>query len=288
MYYVQADRTGKEGYAVKKIITYIILVLAAVFMLYPLLWLVGASFKTNQEIYSSMWFMPEDFDFGVYFNAWKTNTGYTMGHYFVNTFKIIIPKTLFSVISSVLTAYGFARFDFPLKKFFFTLLMVGMFMPAIVTVMPMYMFWHETGFLDSYVPLTVPSLFACEGMFVFILIQFFRGIPKELDEASRLDGCGSFRTLIYVLLPCIRPAVISIAVFNFLWTMNDFLNPLIFINSTEKYTLSLALRTSVDSTGQGYEECKIIAMSVIGLIPSVTVFALAQKKFIGITTGGLS
>lgn len=162
-------------------------------------------------------------------------------------------------------------------------------MPAIVTVMPMYMLWGKLGFLDSYIPLTVPSLFACEGMFVFMLIQFFKGLPKELDEAAHIDGCGTFRTLFYVLLPCIKPAVISVVVFNFLWTMNDFLNPLIFINSTEKYTLSLALRTSVDSTGQGYEECKVIAMSVIGLIPSVAVFAFAQKKFIsGITAGGLS
>lgn len=272
----------------KKTFTYLILTVTGIFMIYPLLWLVGASFKSNQEIYSSMWFIPDDFDFSVYFRAWKTNTGYSMGHYFVNTFLIIIPKTVFAVVSSVLVAYGFARFDFPLKKFFFALLMVGMFMPAIVTVMPMYMFWNKAGFLDSYVPLTVPSLFACEGMFVFILMQFFRGIPRELDEASRLDGCGTLRTLFYVLVPNIKPAVISVAVFNFLWTMNDFLNPLIFINSTEKYTLSLALRTSVDSTGQGYEECKIIAMSVIGLIPSVAVFALAQKKFVGITTGGLS
>lgn len=272
----------------KKTIPYIFLTGTAVFMIYPLLWLVGASFKTNQEIYSSVWFVPERLDFSVYLNAWKTNTGYTMGHYFMNTFMIIIPKTVFAVMSSVLVAYGFARFDFPLKKFFFSMLMVGMFMPAIVTVMPMYMLWNKLGFLDSYVPLTVPSLFACEGMFVFILIQFFKGIPKEIDEASRLDGCGTLRTLFYVLVPSIKPAVISVAVFNFLWTMNDFLNPLIFINSTEKYTLSLALRTSVDSTGQGYEECKIIAMSVIGLIPSVAVFALAQKKFIGITTGGLS
>ncbi|MDE5771905.1 MAG: carbohydrate ABC transporter permease [Ruminococcus sp.] len=273
----------------KKIPVYLILTITALIMLYPLLWLIGASFKSNGEIYGSVWFMPENFDFEVYINAWKTNTGYTMGHYFLNTFAVIIPKTVFAVISSVLVAYGFARFDFPLKKFFFAMLMGGMFMPAIVTVMPMYMLWGKLGFLDSYIPLTVPSLFACEGMFVFMLIQFFKGLPKELDEASRIDGCGTFRTLFYVLLPCIKPAVISVAVFNFLWTMNDFLNPLIFINSTEKYTLSLALRTSVDSTGQGYEECKVIAMSVIGLIPSVAVFAVAQKKFIsGITVGGLS
>ena len=126
-------------------------------------------------------------------------------------------------------------------------------------------------------------------MFVFILIQFFNGIPREFDEAARIDGCGTLKTLFLVLVPCIKPAVISIAVFTFLWTMNDFLGPLIMIQSVEKYPLSLALRLSVDSTGQGYELRTVIAMSVIGLIPSVAVFALAQKKFVsGITAGGLS
>ncbi|MDE5584224.1 MAG: carbohydrate ABC transporter permease [Ruminococcus sp.] len=272
----------------KKLPVYFFLTLTAVVMIYPLLWLVGGSFKSNREIYSSMWFMPEKFDFSVYANAWRTNTGYSMGHYFVNTFMIIIPKTFFAVISSVLVAYGFARFDFPLKKFFFSALIAGMLMPSIATVMPMYSLWAEIGVLDSYIPLVVPSLFACEGIFVFMLIQFFRGIPRELDEASRIDGCGALKTLFFVLIPCIKPVIVSIAVFSFLWTMNDFLNPLIFINSTEKYTLSLALRTSVDSTGQGYEECKVLAMSVIGLVPSVAVFAVAQKKFIGgIVIGGL-
>ena len=164
-----------------------------------------------------------------------------------------------------------------------------MLMPSIVTIMPMYRMWSSLGLLDTYLPLTLPSLFACEGMFVFILIQFLKKVPKEFDEAARIDGCGTLKTLFFVLMPCIRPAVISIAVFTFLWTMNDFLSPLIMIQSVEKYPLSLALRLSVDSTGQGYEQRKIIAMSVIGLIPSVAVFALAQKKFIsGITAGGLS
>ncbi len=265
--------------------------LIAVVMLYPLLWLIGASFKTNEEIFSSVWFMPESFSAEPYIKGWETVTPYTMGHYFLNTFRIIIPKTAFAVVSSVLVAYGFARFDFPLKKFFFALLMGSMLMPQIVTVMPTYLMWSGLGenLLNTYIPLTLPSLFACEGMFVFMLIQFFRGIPKEFDEAARLDGCGTLRILFSVLVPCIKPAVVSIALFTFLWTMNDFLNPLILVQQVEDYPLSLALRLSVDSTGQGYEQNKIIAMSVIGLIPSVAVFAAAQKKFVnGITAGGLA
>ena len=273
----------------RKLPLYLLLTLIGVVMIYPLLWLIGASFKSNDEIFSSIWFVPESIDLSVYRSAWKTVTPYDMGHYFLNTFAIIIPKTILTVVSSVLVAYGFARFDFPFRRAFFTMLIMSMLIPSIVKVMPMYLLWSELGVLDTYVPLVLPSAFACEGMFVFILIQFFKGVPKEFDEAARIDGCGPLKTLIYVLLPCIRPAVVSIAVFTFLWTMNEFLEPLIMIRSVEKYPLSLALRLSVDSTGQGYEQRKIIAMSVIGLIPSVTVFALAQKKFVGgIAAGGLT
>ncbi|MBR3760207.1 MAG: carbohydrate ABC transporter permease [Ruminococcus sp.] len=273
----------------KKLPVYLVMILLSAVMLYPLLWLLGASFKSNREIFSSVWFIPESIDFDIWKNAWKTVTPYTMGHYFINTFKIIIPKIIFAVTSSVLVAYGFSRFDFPLKKFFSALLVIGMLMPAIVKIMPMFLFWRDTGLLDTYVPLVFPALLAEEGMFIFILIRFFDSVPREFDEAARIDGCGTLRTLFLVLLPCIKPAVTSIAVFTFLWTMNDFLNPLIIIQSVEKYPLSLALRLSVDSTGQSYEQCRIIAVSVIGLIPSVAVFALAQKKFVsGITAGGLS
>lgn len=273
----------------KKAAIYLSLTLISVVMLYPLLWLIGASFKTNSEIFSTIWFMPESFDFSVYKSAWRTVTPYSMGHYFLNTFMMIVPKTIFAVFSSVLVAYGFARFDFPMKKPLFAALMLSMLMPSIVSVMPLYQLWSKLDLLDTYIPLTLPSLFACEGMFVFILIQFFKSVPKELDEAARIDGCGTLRTLIHILVPCIRPAIVSITVFTFLWTMNDFLTPLIMIQSVQKYPLSLALRLSVDSTGQGYEQRKIIAMSVIGLIPSVAVFAAAQKKFIGgITAGGIS
>ncbi len=273
----------------KKFFIYFIITALSAVMLYPFLWLLGASFKSNSEIFSSIWFIPDSIDLSIWKNAWKTATPYTMGHYFLNTFMIIIPKTIFAVISSVLVAYGFARFSFPFKRLFYSLLLVGMLMPAIVKVMPMFLFWRDTGLLDTYVPLVFPALLAEEGMFVFILIRFFDSVPKEFDEAARIDGCGTIRTLFLVLLPCIRPAVTSIAVFTFLWTMNDFLNPLIIIQSVEKYPLSLALRLSVDNTGQSYEQCRIIAVSVIGLIPSITVFALAQKKFVkGITAGGLS
>ena len=273
----------------KKFLTYFLLSAGSLIMLYPLLWLIGGSFKSNDELYSSVWFMPSHFDLSIYINAWKTVTPFNMGHYFINTFSIILPKIFLTIVSSVLTAYGFARFDFPFRKLFFALLMGAMFMPAIVTVMPMYMMWSSLDMLDSYIPLTIPSLFAVEGTFVFMLIQFFKGVPREFDEAARIDGCNTLQTLYYVIVPCISPVIVSISVFTFLWTMNEFLTPLIMISSVEKYPLSLLLRLSADSTGDGYELCKLLAMSVLGLLPSIAVFAIAQKKFVGgITAGGLS
>lgn len=273
----------------RKFISYTLLTLGGIVMLYPLLWLVGASFRSNGEIFSSAWFIPKKADFTVYARAWQTVTGHTMGHYFFNTFCIIIPKIIFTVVSSVLTAYGFARFDFPFKRLFYAVFMGVMLMPSIAVIMPAYLMWSKTGLLDTYIPLTVPALFATEGTLVFMLIQFFRGVPREFDEAARIDGCGSLRLLMYILVPCIRPAIVSVSVFTFLWTINDFLTPLIMISSVEKYPLSLILRLSADSTGNGFDQGRLLAMSVIGLLPSIAVFALAQKKFVsGITAGGLS
>ncbi len=273
---------------IKKVFLYVVLILGSIFMMYPVLWLIGASFKTNDEIFSSIWFMPESFDFSPYIKGWKTSGAYNMGHYFINTFKIIVPRIIFTVVSSSLTAYGFAMYDFPFKKLLFSFLMAMLFMPQTVMFLPSYMIWKSLGVLDTYIPLTLPSLFASEGMFIFMLVQFLKNVPREIDEASRIDGCGTLKRLFFIYIPCIRPALISIMIFTFLWTMNEFVQPLIYISSVEKYPMTLALRMSMDSTSQGYEYNKIIAMSVVGLLPSVSVFALAQKYFIqDITAGSL-
>jgi oligogalacturonide transport system permease protein len=270
------------------IMLYVVLVLVSVIMLYPIVWLIGASFKTNAEIHSSIGFWPKTLDFTPYIEGWKTGTQYTMGHYFINTFKIVIPKVIFTVVSCTVVAYGFARFEFPYKKTMFALLIGTLLIPNIILRIPSYLMWRNFGLLDTYTPLTLPSLFATDGFFVFMLIQFFRSIPKELDEAAKIDGCGRFRTLVLILLPVIKPAIISVGLFTFLWTMNDFMGPLIFISSVEKYPVTIALRMSMDATGAGYAENRVIAMSIVSLVPSITVFLLAQKRFIeGLTAGSI-
>lgn len=273
---------------IKTTLLYAMLIAVAIVMLYPMVWLFGASFKSNAEIHSSIWFMPKSFDPQPYIDGWKTGTPYTMGHYFINTFKIVIPRVVFTSVSVTLTAYGFARFQFPFKKQLFALLIGTLLLPNIILRIPSYLMWNAFGLLDTYAPLTLPSLFATDALFVFMLIQFFRGIPMELDEAAKIDGCSRFMTLIRILVPVIKPAITSIALFTFMWTMNDFMGPLIFISSVEKYPVTIALRMSMDSTGAGYDENRIIAMSIVSLIPSITVFMCAQSQFIdGITTGSV-
>ncbi|MEW9121915.1 MAG: carbohydrate ABC transporter permease [Thermotaleaceae bacterium] len=256
-------------------------------MLYPLIWLVGASFKTNAEIFTSIGFMPKDFDFSGYIRGWRTSTEYSFATYFANTFKIVIPKVILTVISTVLTAYGFARFKIPGKKYLFSILIATLLLPNVVLRIPQYLMYREFAWLNSYKPLIVPAAFAVDAFFVFMLIQFLRGLPKDLEEAAVIDGCNSFQVLIYVLIPMLKPAIISVALFQFMWTMNDFLGPLIYISSVEKYPVSIALKMSMDASAV-VQWNQVLAMSVIALLPSLIVFFLAQKHFVdGISTTGM-
>lgn len=267
---------------------YVILTAVALVMLYPILWLVGASFKTNNEIFTSISFIPRRIDFTPYIEGWKTGTEFTFATYFANTFKIVIPKIAFCLISSTLTAYGFARFDFRFKKILFSLLMATMFLPAVVTRIPLYLFWKQLGVLNTYVPLIANTVFANEPFFVFMLIQFMRSIPKDLDEAAIIDGCSSFGVLTRILLPVLRPSLISCLIFQFIWSFNDFLGPLIYISSVRKYPVALALKMSIDASSGIVEWNQILAMSIIALLPALILFFVAQKYFVeGIASSGI-
>ena len=267
---------------------YVILTAVALVMLYPILWLVGASFKTNNEIFTSISFIPRRIDFTPYIEGWKTGTEFTFATYFANTFKIVIPKIAFCLISSTLTAYGFARFDFRFKKILFSLLMATMFLPAVVTRIPLYLFWKQLGVLNTYVPLIANTVFANEPFFVFMLIQFMRSIPKDLDEAAIIDGCSSFGVLTRILLPVLRPSLISCLIFQFIWSFNDFLGPLIYISSVRKYPVALALKMSIDASSGIVEWNQILAMSIIALLPALILFFAAQRYFVeGIASSGI-
>jgi len=256
-------------------------------MIYPLVWLVGASFKTNADIFANPGFWPEDPTVDGYVKGWETSTPYTFGRFFWNTFLIIVPKVIGTAISCTAVAYGFARFEFPGKRILFVTLIATLLLPNVVTRIPQYLLFRDIGWLDSFLPLWVPSAVAGDAFFVFMLIQFLRAIPRDMEEAARVDGANTLQTLVFVVVPLLMPAIISVSLFQFMWTMNDFLGPLIYISSVDKYPVSLALKLSIDTT-EAFEWNRILAMSVLALVPSITVFFLAQKYFIeGISTGGL-
>ena len=265
--------TRKTKNTISTILRYVVLCAVGVLMFYPMLWMVGASLKAdNNEIYSTISFIPKNPSFAAYVKGW-TATGYSFGKFMMNTYIIVFPKVVGIVISTIITAYGFSRFQFVGKTFLFAVLMSTLF--------------TDLGWVDTYKPLVVPSFFANEPYFVFMLVQFMRSVSKEMEEAAEIDGCNSLQRLIHIVVPIVKPSIVSVALFQFMWSSNDFQGPLIYINTVTKYPASLGLRLIADSE-TGFEWNKILALSVISIIPTLIVFFLAQDQFIdGIAAGGV-
>lgn len=277
----------------KKIATvfkYIVLILVGFVMIYPLIWMVGATFKTNNEIFSNL--SP--------FTAHPTLDGYkaAMNDYggkinlfkaMCNTYSYVLPKVLFTVISCTLTAYGFGRFKFVGRNVLFSVLMATLFLPQVVMNVPQFILYNNFGWVDSpiYLPLIIPSLFAFDTYFVFMLIQFLRGIPRELDEAATIDGCNAFQTLTKVICPMLKPAIVSCALFQFMWSSNDYMGPLLYVKDPTRYPATVFVKLSMDAD-TGFEWNRVLAVSLISIIPSLVVFFCAQNQFIdGISAGSV-
>ncbi|MBO0140172.1 carbohydrate ABC transporter permease [Agrobacterium sp. Ap1] len=289
-----AARNSDEAAAAKRarmdlisaVVRYSLLFGVGFLMLYPLIWLVGASFKTNSEIFAGAGFLPESPTVEGYVQGWQTSTPYTFGRFFWNSFLIILPKVIGTAISCTMVAYAFARFEFPLKKVLFGSVIAVLLLPNVVTRIPQYILFRDLGWLDSFLPLWVPSALAGDAFFVFMLVQFLRSLPTDMEEAARVDGANSLQTLIFIVVPMLGPALVSVCLFQFMWTMNDFLGPLIYISSVDKYPVSLALKLSIDTT-EAFEWNRILAMSVLTITPALVVFFAAQRYFIeGISAGG--
>ena len=279
--------TRKKKKKIQSIIQYIILIVIGIIMIYPLIWMFFASFKTNEEIYGSISLLPKSYSFEAFVNGWNAIGGNTYAVFFRNSFLLVIPTTIMTVVSSTLVAYGFARFDFRGKKLAFSLLLSTLMLPNAILIIPRYTIFRELKVLDGYGPFYLMAAFACYPFFTYMLIQFMRGLPRELDESAYIDGCGTFKTLIYILLPLLKPAMFSAGLFQFLWTYNDYFNSLIYINTVRKFTVSLALRLSLDSETIVVWK-NVMAMSCLAVLPVVILFFFCQKYFVeGIATSGL-
>ncbi|MCC8047052.1 MAG: carbohydrate ABC transporter permease [Clostridiales bacterium] len=269
---------------------YFVLILVGFIMVYPLLWMVGATFKSNAEIFSSISFIPKNptlegykaamSSYGGDINIWKA---------MFNTYSYVIPKVVFTVISVTITAYGFGRFQFKGHNILFAILMATLFLPQVVLNVPQFIMFSKFGWVDSklYLPIIVPTLCATDTLFVFQLIQFLRGVPKDLDEAAKIDGCNAVQTLTKVIVPMLSPAITSVALFQFMWSSNDFMGPLLYVNTPAKYPLAIFVKLSMDADS-GFQWNRVLALSLISIIPSLVIFFLAQDKFVdGISAGGV-
>nr|WP_183041082.1 carbohydrate ABC transporter permease [Salipaludibacillus neizhouensis] len=256
-------------------------------MLYPLVWMLGSSFKESSEVFvDAHAIFPESWKFSNYVEGWEGFAGITFTTFYKNTFIIVIISTVGSIFSSALIAYGFARIPFRGKKLWFVIMMLTMMLPFEMTMIPQYIMFNWFGWIDTYLPLILPTFFGIP-FFIFLIMQFIRTIPKELDQAARIDGCNTFSIFTRIILPLVVPALMTSAIFSFYWRWDDFMAPLIYLQTPEKYPVSLALKLFSDPeavTNWG----AMFAMTSLSLLPIIVIFFIFQRYIVeGISTSGL-
>lgn len=273
-------RRGRAGWGV-----YAVLVVGALAMVYPLIWMVLSSFKSDQEIFSNPAALPTQLDLDNYIQGW-TAAKPSFTHYFLNSFAICLGAVIGNVFACSLTAFAFARLRFPLKGVLFTIMLLTLMLPSHALLVPQYVLYVGLDWVNTYLPLIVPKFLATDAFFIFLMVQFIRTIPRELDEAATIDGCGTFALFWHIIFPLLRPAIITTIIFTFIWTYNDFFSQLIYLTSPESLTVPVALRSLVDSSGGAYAQ--LLAMSVLSLVPIFVVFLVFQRRLVeGISTSGI-
>ena len=265
----------------------IFLLLLLVLVLYPLIWLLATSFKPTDEIASSVSIIPDQPTLNNYVRGWTGLQTVSFARFFVNSTVIATGVVIANCASCVVTAFAFARLRFPLRGMWFAIVIGTLLLPHHVLIVPQFVLFKFLGWIDTPLPLIVPKLLATEAFFVFLMVQFMRGIPRELDEAAKMDGCSAYGIFRHVMLPLARPAIVTTAIFSFIWTWNDFFTQLIYLNSPDNYTVPIGLRLFIGGEGQT-ELGPMFAMSMLSLVPVFLFFLAFQRLLVeGINTAGL-
>jgi len=263
-----------------------ILFAASVIMIYPLLWMLSASFKSQNEIFGSSSLIPSNFSLDAYLRGW-TGLSVSFGTFFANSIVIAVLSIIGNLVACSLTSFAFSRIDFLGRRFWFGAMLLTMILPYHVTLIPQYVLFLHLGWVNTILPLVVPKFLAGDAFFIFLMVQFFRGIPFDLQEAAMIDGCGPWRIYWHILLPLSVPVLATAAIFTFIWSWEDFLGPLVYLGDVRNYTVALGLRTFVDSQGQS-DWSAVFAMSNLVIVPVFLVFVFFQRFLIqGIATSGL-
>ncbi|KFC68813.1 putative sugar ABC transporter [Devosia sp. LC5] len=268
------------------IIVHVLLIGASILMLYPLLWLLAASFRPENEIFTSASIWPSSWSLDAYFRGWNgLRTGF--GTFYLNSFIISGLSVIGNVLACSMAAFAFARLNFKYKNFWFAMMLMTLMLPYQVTLIPQYVLFRQLGWVNTFLPLVVPKFLAADGFFIFLMVQFFRGLPKELDEAAQMDGCSPWRIYWRIIIPLSMPVLATAAIFTFIWTWDDFFGPLIYLGEMRQYTVMLGLRTFTDSTGES-DYGGLFAMSALSLVPIFLFFLFFQRLLIeGIATTGM-
>ena len=271
-----------------EIVYHVIVCGLGLIMIYPLVWMIMSSFKESNTIFTTAGqLIPKKFVFANYATGWKgfAKTGFVV--FFRNSMFIAIVATIGTVFSSAFVAYGLARCRFFGRRFLFVAMLLSMMLPAQVLMIPQYLWYQKLGWVGSYRPLILPYFFAIQGFFIYLMINFIDGIPRELDEAAKIDGCSYYSIFARIILPLITPALITASIFSFMWRWDDFLSALLYINESAKYPVSLALKVFCDP-GSSSDYGAMFAMATLSILPAVIIFISLQKYLVeGISTSGL-
>lgn len=268
------------------VLTHVALIAVSVLMLYPLLWLLAASFRPENEIFTSASIWPSSWSLDAYIRGWNgLRTSFST--FYLNSFIISGLSVIGNVMACSMAAYAFARLNFKFKSFWFAMMLMTLMLPYQVTLIPQYVLFRQLGWVNTFLPLVVPKFLAADGFFIFLMVQFFRGLPRELDEAAQMDGCSPWRIYWKIILPLSMPVLATAAIFTFIWTWDDFFGPLIYLSEMKTYTVMLGLRTFTDSTGES-DYGGLFAMSVLSIVPIFLFFLFFQRLLIeGIATTGM-
>ena len=278
----------KEKRMLSAVVYHVLVFAMGIVMIYPLVWMVMSSFKESNTIFTTASsLIPEKFTLANYVNGWKGFAKISVGAFFRNSIFISIVATIGTVCSSAFVAYGFARFKFRGKNLLFSAMLLSMMLPAQVLMIPQYLWYQKLNWVGTFLPLIVPYFFATQGFFIYLISNFIGGIPVELDEAAKIDGCSYMGIFSRIMIPLIKPALVTSCIFSFMWRWDDFLSALLYVNKTAMYPVSLALKLFCDP-GSSSDYGAMFAMASLSILPSVLIFIFFQKYLVeGISTSGL-
>jgi len=273
--------------ATKKRLIHLFIIAVGVFMIYPIVWMLVSSFKPEYLIFSDPGLWPKEVTLDNYRAGWQVVRNITFGLFFRNSFIIAGIAVVANLITCSMAAYAFARINFPLRRIFFACMLVTVMLPTHVTLVPRYAIFHSLDWIDTYLPLLVPKILATDSFFIFLMVQFIRGIPMDLDESARIDGAGPIKIYYRVIIPLAVPALITTAIFTFIWTWDDFFSQMLYLNTVTNFTVPLGLRLFIDSQGKSSWGA-VFAMSVLSMVPITLVFFFFQRYIVdGIATTGI-